>query len=154
MLYESSIYQMNVDDHVFWVAESKALKGCIGQGETSEKAILELELNEKEWLHTAEEYNIPIPPRTAKIEKKYSGKLSLRISPYLHEVCSGNAENLGISLNQYFNDAIASYNERIVNTFTKQLPQQDNSINKIINISEWNTKNNNTDFSDIQLEEM
>ena len=45
MLYEASIYQMEVEGRSFWVAESKVLKGCVGQGATSEEAILELESN-------------------------------------------------------------------------------------------------------------
>ena len=64
MLYGFSIYQTQDDDHLFWVAESKSLKGCVGQGESSEEAIQELEDNEKEWLDTAKEFGIPIPPIT------------------------------------------------------------------------------------------
>ncbi len=52
---------MTVEGHAFWVAESKALKGCVGQGETSQEAIEELEQNEKEWLSAAAEVGIPIP---------------------------------------------------------------------------------------------
>lgn len=113
MLYEANIYQMQVEDHTFWVAESKALKGCVGQGETSDEAIAELEQNEKEWIITAKDFNIPIPPRTAKKERHYSGKIALRISPYLHEVVAENAGSLGISINQFINDAIADYSARI-----------------------------------------
>ena len=117
MLYEANIYQMDVEGHVFWVADSKALKGCVGQGETSAEAIKQLEINEKEWLATAKEFNIPIPAITAKVENQYSGKVSLRISPYVHQKSSENAKDLGISLNQYFNDAVAAYNERVYNCY-------------------------------------
>ena len=58
MLYEFKAYQEKVDDHVFWVAESSCLKGCIGQGETYDKAIKELEDNEKVWLDTAKEFGL------------------------------------------------------------------------------------------------
>lgn len=51
-------YQMKVDDHIFWVAESIELLGCVGQGETKEQAIAELEENEKVWLETAKEFGI------------------------------------------------------------------------------------------------
>lgn len=37
------------------------LRGCVGQGATTEEAIAELEENEKVWLDTAIEYGIPIP---------------------------------------------------------------------------------------------
>ena len=62
MLYEANIYQICVENHTFWVAESKCLKGCVGQGESSAEAIKELEENEKEWLETAQEFGISIPP--------------------------------------------------------------------------------------------
>ena len=34
MKYEAAIYQTTVGNHSFWVAESKVLKGCVGQGDT------------------------------------------------------------------------------------------------------------------------
>ena len=58
MKYEAAIYQMTVETHTFWVAESKVLKGCVGQGDTSESAIKELEQNEIDWIKTAEEVGI------------------------------------------------------------------------------------------------
>ena len=61
MKYEAAIYQTTVGNHSFWVAESKVLKGCVGQGDTYASAKKELEQNEIEWLETAEEIGIPIP---------------------------------------------------------------------------------------------
>lgn len=110
MKYEFSVYQMEVDGHSFWVAESRFLKGCVGQGDTCDAAIEELSMNEDEWLASARKYNIPIPPQTIRKEASYSGKLSLRISPLLHEEASVLASELGISLNQYITDAIGYYN--------------------------------------------
>lgn len=113
MLYEFKVYQTNVEDHVFWVAESNTLKGCVGQGETSEEAIHELEENEKVWLDTAREYGIPIPSITCKKANHYSGKFSLRMSPFVHEKAADTARELGISLNQFINDAIVEYTASI-----------------------------------------
>lgn len=110
MKYEASIYQMNVEGHSFWIAESKSLKGCIGQGETSEDAIKELEENEIEWIETAKDFGIPIPPISYRKEIAYSGKFSLRMSPILHEQASEISARLGISLNQYISDALGFYN--------------------------------------------
>ena len=45
MKYEFRVYQMQVDEHLFWIAKSTALKGCVGQGETAQEAISELETN-------------------------------------------------------------------------------------------------------------
>lgn len=110
MKYNFNTEQMCVDGHTFWIAKSLSLKGCVGQGDTAQEAIDELENNELEWLDSARKYNIPIPTSVIKTEKTYSGKLSLRISPFLHEVASHQAEYLEISLNQYITDAISHYN--------------------------------------------
>ena len=61
MKYDYRVYKMKVETHEFWKAESIELKGCIAQGETKEEAIAELELNEIEWLKTAEEFDIETP---------------------------------------------------------------------------------------------
>ena len=45
MRYEFRVYQMQVDEHLFWIAKSTALKVCVGQGETAREAISELEIN-------------------------------------------------------------------------------------------------------------
>ena len=116
MLYEFNVYQMEVDDHIFWVAESKALKGCVGQGETSEEAIKELEGNEKEWLDTAKEFGISIPTPLCKTSKTYTGKFALRMSPYVHEMAAEASRNLGISLNQFINDAVIEYTNSVKHT--------------------------------------
>lgn len=107
------VYQMQVENHIFWVAESKSLKGCVGQGDSYEIATSELEQNEIEWLETAMEFNIPIPNEEYITEKTYSGKVSLRMSPIVHEEASNLAAELGISLNQYINDAILTYNNKV-----------------------------------------
>lgn len=113
MRYEANVYQMIVEEHVFWVAESKVLKGCVGQGDTAEEAISELEVNENEWIQTAKEYDIPIPEVTYKKENSYSGKISLRMSPYLHEETAELATEQGVSINQYINNALVNYNAKV-----------------------------------------
>lgn len=125
MNYEFSVYQMEVEGHIFWAAESKALTGCVGQGESAEEAINELSDNESDWLKTAKELGIPIPPKTARKEKQYSGKVALRFSPFVHEEAHDNAKELGISLNQYINDAIVTYNTACKIHFNKLLSPSD-----------------------------
>lgn len=110
MKYESTVYQMTVEDHTFWVAESKALKGCLGQGDTSEEAIKELEVNENEWLETAKDVGIPIPEITSYTPLAHSGKVALRLAPNVHEEALNLATKMGISLNHYLSDAVSSYN--------------------------------------------
>lgn len=113
MKYEAAIYQMTVEGHTFWVAESKSLKGCVGQGETSDEAVKELEQNEEEWLETAKIVGIPIPEQVSKQSFSHNGKIALRLAPNLHSEAAENASELGISLNQYLNNAVIEYNAKI-----------------------------------------
>ena len=48
MKYPFTVYFTQVEDHSFWIAECKSLKGCVGQGETAEEAIEELKINQNE----------------------------------------------------------------------------------------------------------
>ena len=110
MKYPFSVDQMKVEDHLFWVVESKQLKGCVAQGETIEDALNEMEINEAEWLDAARELGIPIPKVQIEEPMIYSGKFTVRLSPKVHEESTRMAKSEGISLNQYINDAIVNYN--------------------------------------------
>lgn len=61
MKYPFTVNYYNENGHSFWIAESSALKGCVGQGETVDDAVRVLEENEIVWLETAEEFSIHIP---------------------------------------------------------------------------------------------
>ena len=122
MKYEANIYQMIVESHTFWVAESKVLKGCVGQGETSAEAITELEANEDEWIETAKEVGIPVPPVTVKELPKHNGKFALRLSPNIYSDSAEISKDLGISLNQHFCNAIIAYNSDCKKYLYKQIP--------------------------------
>lgn len=110
MLYPFQVYQNKVEEHVFWVAKSACLKGCVGQGETAEDAISELEANEREWLATAKEVGIPIPPVPVETSQEYSGKLTVRIAPAVHRDAAQFAKAERVSLTQYISDAIVNWN--------------------------------------------
>lgn len=60
-MYKFRVYKTQVESHAFFVAESTCLKGCVGQGNTFDEAIRELEENEAVWLETAKECGIEIP---------------------------------------------------------------------------------------------
>lgn len=162
MKYEFKVYQMQVDEHLFWVAKSTALKGCVGQGETAQEAITELETNEAEWLITAEECDIPIPTPLVQKENSFSGKVSLRFSAFTHEEASENAKLLGVSLNQYINDAIVYYNATIKNrNLVEKALTTDQTMNDanstVINFGEYASKNNDNykiSLNYFNLEEM
>lgn len=113
MKYPFTVYKTKVEQHEFWIAESPLLKGCVGQGDTQEEALSELQINEDEWLKTAEEYGIDIPEIPCEAIKEYSGKFTVRCSPSVHRKTVELAEKQGISLNQYVNDAIVAQNSSI-----------------------------------------
>ena len=110
MQYPFHVYQNKVEDHLFWVAKSSSLKGCVGQGETPGEAISELEANEQEWLLTAKEVGIPIPSVPVEPSQEYSGKLTVRIAPTVHRDAARLAKAEKISLTQYISDAIVNWN--------------------------------------------
>lgn len=113
MKYPYSTYQAKVEEHVFWVAKSSVLKGCVGQGDTLDEAVVELFENEKAWLEAAEEVGISIPKIPTEAVQEYSGKMTLRISPSEHAKAVKIAKREGISLNQYVNDAVVARNSEL-----------------------------------------
>ena len=108
--YPFKVYQTEVEGHIFWVAKSSSLKGCVGQADLMADAITELEENEKAWLETAKETGIPIPELFIETDENYSGKMTLRLAPYVHMQAVRLAQREGISLNQYINNAVVSQN--------------------------------------------
>ena len=108
--YPYMVYQTRIEEHIFWIAKSSYLRGCVGQGDDQEEALLELEENEKAWLETAEEVGIPIPEIPMEQIEEYSGKLTLRLAPFVHMQAARFAQKEGISLNQYINNAVVSQN--------------------------------------------
>ena len=110
MKYPFHVFQTEVEDHLFWVAKSNYLKGCVGQGDALPDALAELEENEKAWLETAEELDMPIPEVPVEHLEEYSGKMTLRLAPFVHMQAARLAQQEGISLNQYINNAVVSQN--------------------------------------------
>jgi len=110
MIYPFFVVNEKYDNQTYWVAKSSSLKGCIGQGETPEEAVSELQENESAWLETAKEVGIPIPEIPVDSLENYSGKMTLRISPSVHMKAAQRARQEGISLNQYVNNAIVAQN--------------------------------------------
>ena len=63
MIYDYEVEKISNDKtgSEFYVAISKSLRGCVGQGVTTEETIAELEENERVWLETANDFGVPIP---------------------------------------------------------------------------------------------
>ena len=112
--YPFIVFQTEVEGHIFWVAKSSYLKGCVGQGDEQADAIAELEENEKAWLETAKELDVPVPEIPVEHMEEYSGKMTLRLAPFVHMQASMLARKEGISLNQYINNAVVSQNAKMI----------------------------------------
>ena len=115
MKYGYAIQLIREDDgELCWVARSESLNGCIGTGATQGEAVRELEENEIAWLETAEEMGLEIPPVAVEnAEEEYSGKFTVRTSPFEHRRAAEEAKKQGLSLNQYVGNAIANYNAEV-----------------------------------------
>lgn len=114
MKYPYDVKRTQVEGRSFWIARSNTLKGCVGQGDSIEEAVLELQLNEDAWIETAKDINIPIPNIPIEPISEFSGKLTLRISPHEHELATYLAKKEGVSLNQYISDAVIARNHEMV----------------------------------------
>ena len=108
--YPFVVFQTEADGHVFWIAKSNYLKGCVGQGDEQAEAIAELEENEAAWLETASEVGMEIPEIPIEHLEEFSGKMTLRLAPFVHRQAVHFAKMEGISLNQYINNAVVGQN--------------------------------------------
>ena len=106
MKYPFKTYAMSVEGHNFFVAESLYLTGCIGQGDSLDEAISELEDNEIEWLEDADEYKLEIPEIHYTAPQTYSKSFPLRLPNSLRAEAEEAAEIDGVSLNQFIVDAV------------------------------------------------
>lgn len=138
MKYPYDVKKTKVEDHVFWVAISKGLKGCIGQGDSIEEAVSELQINENEWIETATKLDISIPEVQLETLSGYSGKLTLRISPHEHELAANMAKKEGVSLNQYISDAVIARNHEMVtmDCVSNSVATFSKNLHKLFSLSE------------------
>ncbi|MBR5337749.1 MAG: toxin-antitoxin system HicB family antitoxin [Lachnospiraceae bacterium] len=111
--YPFRVFQTEIEGHVFWIAKSGYLKGCVGQGDNPADAIAELQENEEAWLETAAEIGMSIPEIPVEPMEEFSGKMTLRLAPFVHRQAAICAKKEGISLNQYINNAVVSQNALI-----------------------------------------
>lgn len=54
-----------------WALSSDTLNGCVSQGGSLEEAVRQLEVNELEWIKTAEKYGIAVPEQALRAEEKW-----------------------------------------------------------------------------------
>ena len=77
----------------------------IGDGETPEEALADLEKTRKRNIREMFEAGEAIPEPT--IESDYSGKLIIRIPKYLHKLLAEQAKSNGASLNQHITSILS-----------------------------------------------
>ena len=86
------------DDDAGWVAEVRELDGCIAQGRTHDELFENIERAMTAWLDDALEAGDPIPEPHE--EPTYSGRVLVRMPPWLHRDLARAAGREGVSLNQ------------------------------------------------------
>lgn len=98
-------FELQHDPEEGWFVQVKELRGCMSQGDTAEEAMAMIQEAMELWLEVALEDSMPIPePRPMD---DYSGKFVVRVPRSLHRELVENAEQEGVSLNQYVNVALA-----------------------------------------------
>lgn len=103
--YTIILEQWDDGNGTYWVARVAELPHCLIHGDTPGEAVSEIEEVKRDWIKSNLERGFPIPePRP----RKYSGQISLRISPSLHKLLTFRAETEGMSLNQYMATALAT----------------------------------------------
>jgi antitoxin HicB len=80
------------------------LPGCGAEGETLQEAKKRLEEAKRLWIEESLKRGLQIPEPT----DEYSGRILLRISPFLHGQLSKKARQVKVSLNKYISAALES----------------------------------------------
>lgn len=101
-LYRMRVYPIETDANtVEWIAEFPDLPGCVGAGDTAEEAVSMAIDAKKAWIGVALEDGKNIPEAKNLYGNDYSGKFTLRLPKTLHKELTLQAEDEGVSLNQY-----------------------------------------------------
>ena len=101
-LYRIRVYPVETDANTIeWAAEIPDLPGCIGAGDTAEEAVSMALDAKKAWIDTATEEGREVPKPKNLYQDDFSGKFTLRLPKTLHKELTIQAEEEGVSLNQY-----------------------------------------------------
>jgi antitoxin HicB len=88
-----------------WFVRIKELPGCISQGDTPDEALASIDDALRGWLKVSIDSGDLIPePRD---EEGFSGKFMVRLPRFLHKRLVEQAQEEGVSLNQYVNTILA-----------------------------------------------
>ena len=96
------VYPIETDANTIeWAAEFPDLPGCVGAGDTAEKAVTMAMDAKMAWIKTALEKGKKIPQPKNIYEEDFSGKFTLRLPKSLHKELTLQVDGEGVSLNQY-----------------------------------------------------
>ena len=87
-----------------WVIE---FPGCYSGGDTAEEAMSNLDDAIEAWVAVTLEQGREIPPPLR--ETDFSGRVTLRLLPSIHERASILASREGVSLNRFLSNAVSYY---------------------------------------------
>jgi antitoxin HicB len=90
----------------YYVARVAELPHCIIHGDTPEETIREIQVIKREWIKSNLKRGNKIPE---PVNRKYSGRISLRIPPSLHRLLANSSMVQDVSLNQYMTMALANF---------------------------------------------
>ncbi|MHB1842523.1 MAG: toxin-antitoxin system HicB family antitoxin [Sulfobacillus sp.] len=88
-----------------WEAVAIDLPGCVAAGGDLNEVLDLIEDAQRAWLDTARERGMEIPCPSG--QESYSGRISLRIPPAMHERATILAKMAGMSLNAYISTTLS-----------------------------------------------
>jgi predicted RNase H-like HicB family nuclease len=97
--YHIVIQHLNDESGSYYFATVKEFDGCMSHGETYNAAFKNIQKAMEGWIETKLENGFQVP--SPIIDSQYSGKFVLRIPKSLHANLAMEAEQEGVSLNQY-----------------------------------------------------
>lgn len=97
--YQFIVQHVKDESGDYYFSKVLELGGCQSDGETQEEALNSLHEAMEGWIETKLEFEDSIPEPST--ENSYSGKFVLRLSKSLHRKLAVEADQEGISLNQY-----------------------------------------------------
>jgi len=97
--YHIVIQHLNDESGSYYFATVKEFDGCMSHGKTYNAAFKNIQEAMEGWIETKLENGFQVP--SPIIDSQYSGKFVLRIPKSLHANLAMEAEQEGVSLNQY-----------------------------------------------------
>ena len=97
--YNITIQEIHDESGDYFYARVLELDGCQSHGATVDEAYSNIREAMEGWLEVKLEFGDPIPEPLS--DNDYSGKFNIRIPKSLHRRLAMEAENEGVSMNQY-----------------------------------------------------